>query len=86
MRAKRLFIIVAVLAIISLVAAMSAFVGGRGASSTAAGTDPDLNVPAANMSSSANFKASPATGVNSTAAVNFANIKVNPDNSSPCPE
>jgi len=81
MRAKRLFIIVAVLAIISLVAAMSAFVGGSGASSTAAGTDPDLNVPAANMSSSANFKANPATGVNSTAAVNFANIKVNPDNS-----
>jgi hypothetical protein len=81
MRAKRFFILVAVLAIISLVAAMSAFVGGRGGSTNAAGTDPDLNVPAANMSSSANFKPNPATGVNSSAAVNFANTKVNPDTS-----
>jgi hypothetical protein len=81
MRAKRYFFVVAVLAIITLVAAMSFFVGGRGGSTTAAGTDPDLNVPSTNMSSSANFKASPATGVNSTAPVSFANIKVNPDNS-----
>jgi hypothetical protein len=80
MRAKRFFIILAVLAIISLVAAMSAVVGGRGGT-TAAGTDPDLNVPSANMHSDANFKANPATGVNSSAAVRFANIKVNPDNS-----
>jgi hypothetical protein len=29
-----------------------------------------------------NFKASPATGVNSTSSVNFANLKVNPDSSS----
>jgi hypothetical protein len=80
MRAKRIMIVLAVLAIISLVAAMSAFVGSKGGN-VAAGTDPDLNVPSANMAAGANFKASPATGVNSTASVNFANIKVNTDNS-----
>jgi len=81
MRAKRFLIVLAVLVIISLVAAMSAFVGGRGGN-LAAGTSPDLNVPAAGMPMSVNFKANPATGVNSTASVAFANIKVNPDGSS----
>jgi hypothetical protein len=80
MRAKRIMIGLAVLAIISLVAAMAAFVGSKGGN-VAAGTDPDLNVPSANMPMGVNFKASPATGVNSTASVNFANIKVNPDTS-----
>jgi hypothetical protein len=73
-------IVMAVLAIISLVAAMSAFVGSKGGS-VAAGTDPDLNVPSSNMPMGVNFKANPATGVNSTATTNFANIKVNNDSS-----
>jgi hypothetical protein len=80
MRAKRIMVVLAVLAIISLVAAMSAFVGSKGGS-VAAGTDPDLNVPSANMPMGVNFKANPATGANSAANVNFANIKVNSDSS-----
>src|SRR5205814_8340625 len=42
---------------------------------------PGLTVPSASMPLSVNFKANPATGVNSSASVAFANLKVNPDNS-----
>jgi hypothetical protein len=81
MRAKRILMILAVLVVISLVAAMSAFVGGRGGS-VAAGTAPGLEVPAANMALNGSFKAQPAVGANSSASVAFANMKVNPDNTS----
>jgi len=67
--------------LLALVAALGVYAGGGSHATVASNNNAGLTVPSASMPLSVNFKANPATGVNASASVAFANIKVNPDSS-----
>ena len=67
--------------LLGAIAALGAFAASTSRVTVASNSNAGLTVPSANMPLNTNFKASPATGINSTASVAFANIKVNPDTS-----
>jgi BNR repeat-like domain len=73
------FVIFGLVALLGLIAVIGAFASGASRATVASNNSAGLTVPSANMPLSANFKANPATGASSTAAVNFANVRVNTD-------
>jgi len=76
---KKVFIPVAlVIVVLGVIAALS-ILAGHSSSATVAMSDPDLNVPSANMSVSPNWKAQPASGA--AVSLGFPNFKVNPGTS-----
>ena len=75
-------VVFGLIALLALVAVLGAFAASGSHATVASNNNAGLTVPSANMPLNVNFKGSPATGVNSSASVAFANIKVNPDSSS----
>jgi hypothetical protein len=75
------FVVFGLVALLGVIAVLGAFAANGSRATVASNNNAGLTVPSANMPLSVNFKANPASGVNSTATVGFANIKVNPDTS-----
>lgn len=75
------FVVVGLVLLLGVIAVLGAFAAGGARATVASNNNAGLTVPSAGMSLNSNFKASPATGASSSAAVAFANIKVNPDSS-----
>jgi hypothetical protein len=76
------FVILGLVALLGVIAVLGAFAAGGSRATVASNNSAGLTVPSANMLQNVNFKANPATGVNSTASVAYSNVKVNTDSSS----